>query len=189
MEDFMRKNKVANLLVFLLSELIYLGITSINLIEYDRQKIYLVAISIVQLFYFIPILLVSCYFFLSQKAEKKLLTHTTFFLIFYSIILHFFIKQLAILFTNSSGILNFVEYSEKIYFICLPLLAFEIFSIKKETLKNLYFLLVFKIIGLFFITFVFKFLFGLKGVLYGLPLCEFLCILIFFIKSKICRLT
>lgn len=178
----MRKNKVANLLVFLLSELICFGITSINLIEYDRQKIYLVAISIVQLFYFIPILLVSCYFFLSQKAEKKLLTHTTFFLIFYSIILHFFIKQLAMLFTNSSGILNFVEYSAKIYLISLPLMGFEILPIKKETLEKLYFLLLFRIIFLVLITFVFKTFFALKGLLYSWSLYELLYTILLFIK-------
>lgn len=176
-KKYIKKNNLINLLIFLISELICFTITSVYLIEYDKQKIYFSAITLVQLFYFIPILLVSCYFFLSQKSEKKLLSHATFFLICYSIILHFFIKQFAMLFTNSSGILNFVEYSAKIYLIVLPLVGFEIFAIKRKLMKKSYFLALFRIILLILITFVFRFFFGLKGILYSWPLSEFIWIL------------
>ncbi len=185
-KKYIKKNNLINLLFFLISELICFGITSVNLIEYDKQKIYLVALSIVQLFYFIPILLLSCYFFLSQKTEKKLLTHATFFLIFYSIFLHFFIKQLAMVFTSSSGILNFVEYSAKIYLIALPLTAFEIWGIQKGIFEKTWLVLLFRIILFIFITFIFKFLFSLKGILYSWSLCEFFYIFLFFIKNKTC---
>lgn len=185
-KKYIKKNNLINLLIFLISELICFSITSIHLIEYDKQKIYLPAITIVQLFYFIPILLVSFHFFLSQKTEKKLLTYATFFLICYSIILHFFIKQLAMLFTSSSGILNFVQYSAKIYLIALPLTAFEIWGIQKGIFEKTWLVLLFKIILFIFITFIFKFLFGLKGILYSWSLCEFFYIFLFFIKNKAC---
>ena len=63
----MNKNNAKNLLLYLGSELICFSITALNLIPYDRQKIYLTALTIVQAFYFIPILLVSFPAFLSQK--------------------------------------------------------------------------------------------------------------------------
>jgi len=180
----MNKNNAKNLLLYLGSELICFSIIALNLIPYDRQKIYLTALTIVQAFYFIPILLVSFPAFLSQKPEKKLLISTTFFLIFYSIILHFFIKPLAMFFTSTPGILNFVEYSGKIYFITLPLLSFEILGIKNETVQKHYLLLIFRIFLLLFLTLLLKYKFQLKGILYSLGLCHLVEIFLLFIKNK-----
>ncbi len=187
-KKYIKKNNLINLLIFLISELICFGITSFNLLKHDSCQIYISGIFIVQFFYFIPVLLASFYFGLSQKTQKKLLIYTTFFLIFDSIILHFFTKQLAMLLTSSRGVLNFVKYSAKIYFIALPLIGFQTFFVKKVAMKKSHFLVLFRIIGLFFITFIFKFCFGLKGILYSWPLSEFIWTLLFFIKNKNCRL-
>ena len=81
--------------------------------------------------------------------------------------------MLYILSVRTQGIINFIKYASKIYFICLPLIGFRIFFILKEkNRKKLFFLIFMRIILLFGITVIFNYLFGLKGVLYSWSLSE-----------------
>ena len=169
---YSKKYNLLSLFLILLSEVVCFWITRIFLTSYDNQNIYNSSMNIVQGLYFLPILLISIYFFFSNKSEKTILIHSIISLIIYSAILHFFIKQISSLFTNISGIINFVEYAFKIYFICLPLLSFQILAFLKLTIKKLYFSLFIRIILLTLITFLFTHWFGLKGILYTWSLNE-----------------
>ena len=171
----MKKNNFVKLIIFLVSELISFFTTVLFLNKYNH----ILGILLVQLFYFLPILCISFYVFLSKKSSKNQFIGSTTFLVLYAIFLYFFIKSFANLFTNIKGILNFVEYAWKIYCICLPLVGIKIFAIKKENSKKIYFLQVLRIVLLFVVTFVFENLFGLKGVLYGWSLSEFFMMLLF----------
>lgn len=173
------------LILILFSELFCFEITRLNIFSYQNNAIYIASINIVQILYFLPILLISLYFFIiSTKPNKSLLINSTIGLILYAIFLHIFIAPITSLFTNTQGIINFTKYASKIYFICLPLMGVRILGIKKETMKKSYFLLIFRIVLLFVITIIFKNLFDLKGVLYGWTLSELIYALILFIRYK-----
>ena len=135
------------------------------------NNIYLSAVNILQILYLIPILLTTIYFFVS-KSDKKSLVISTIALTIYSAIFYIFVKQIFSQFINTSGIVNTLEYSYKIYFIFLPLFGFTLFKLKKENIKKSCFLLIFKIICLLVITLLFNNLFSLKGVLYAWPLTQ-----------------
>lgn len=172
------KNKIS--LIFLLfTELICFTVTRISLFSYINNEIYFWSMNFVQFLYFLPVLLIALYFFISTKSDKRLLVNSTIGLILYAIILHIFMVPIVSLFTNKQGIVNFTEYTWKIYSICLPLVGIRVLGIKKS-----YFLFVFRIILLFIITLVFKKFFALKGTLYAWPLCEIIYILFLFIRYK-----
>ena len=173
-----KKYNLLAVFLILLSEVVCFWITRIFLTSYDNQKIYNSSMNIVQGLYFLPILLISIYFFFNNKSERTILIHSIISLIVYSAILHFFIKQISSLFTNINGIINFVEYALKIYFICLPLLSFRILAFFKLTIKNLYFSLFIRITLLTLITFLFTIWFGLKGILYAWSLNELMLFII-----------
>ena len=172
MKNFVEKNKIKKLFFAIISELICFFIIRINLIKYDTNNLYLSAMNIVQILYFLPILLLYIFFYISKKVNKKLLIFSTMGLIIYSIFLHFCITPITSFFTNTPGIINFTKYASKIYFICLPLISFRIFIIFNCDLNYVYFLTRFILFTL--ITFIFDYYFGLKGILYSNPLCELL---------------
>lgn len=178
----MRNKK--SLIFILFAELICFLITRINLISYTNY-VYSIGINIVQFLYFLPFLISSFYIFLSKHSNRSIVIYSTASLIAYSIFLYFFIKQIIYFFTPVQGIVNFAEYTFKIYFICLPFMGFKTLCIKKEqNLQKVLFLLFTKTILLLIITFIFKNLFSLKGVVYSWPLTELICLFIFFIKYK-----
>lgn len=176
--------KKINLILFILSEILCFFILKTALISYESNQIHLFGFNIVQFLYFLPVFVSSLYLFLGKQQNRQKLIYTSLGLILYAIILHFFIRKIAGLFVTTTGMLNFVEYAAKIYFISLPLVAFEILTIKKETLKKSSFLLIFRLILLIIITILFKNLFQLKGILYSWPLVELISTFICFIKCK-----
>lgn len=181
----MGKYNLIKLILLLFSELFCFEITRINLFSYHNDAIYVTSINIVQIVYFLPVFLISLYFFISTKSNKSLLINSTIALILYAIFLHIFIVPITSFFTNTQGIINFTKYASKIYFICLPLVGVRIWGIKKEkNIKNCFWFVLTRIIFLLLITLVFKNLFELKGVLYACPLCEMIYTLIFIRKYK-----
>lgn len=181
MEKLIEKNNLLKLFVLFISELVCFWIIKINLISYDIQNIYDSAINIVQGLYFLAVLAVSIYIFISNKSHKSLIINSTIGLIIYSIILHFSITSIVSCLTKISGVINFVKYASKIYFICLPLVGFRILTIKKRHIKKSYFLICLRVILLVLITFLFNYCFNLKGVLYAIPLNEFIIFVILII--------
>ena len=179
MENLKEKNIIKKLILVYISEILCFLITRIYLTSYDKQNIYGFSMNIVQSLYFLPIFLISIYFLISKKPNKSLIIHSTIGLIFYSITLHIFIIPICSLFTKNTGIVHFVEYASKIYFICLPLIGFRIFFILREkNMKKLYLFIFMRIILLSGITILFHHLFQLKGILYGWTICEFIVFLI-----------
>lgn len=180
MKRFLEKNNLMKIILLLFSEIICLSITrfSINLSE----NTYNISLNIVQGLYFIPILIVSLYTFLTSKSKKNIIIFSTIFLIFYSILLRLFIKQIASLFAVSLGVINFVEYSSKIYFICLPLIGFRIYHLKNT--RRIYYILVSRIVLFFILSLLLNYFFNLKGILYAIPLHEFIYFIIIFIKRN-----
>lgn len=184
MKKFVEKSTFLKLFMIFISEWICYFITITSLISYDNNSIYLSSINIIQILYFLPILFVSLYAFFNPKDSRSIFINSTIGLIIYSVILHIFINPIASLFSNIPGIINFVEYASKIYFICIPLTGTRILIIKKENIKKSYFLIFFRIILLFVITLILKKLFELKGVLYSWPIYEFLLFISLIILQK-----
>lgn len=166
------KKPLIKLLLTIISEFICFFIIKTNLIKYDQNGIYSYSINIVQGLYFLPILLLTIYIYLSKKTQKTLLINCTIFLIIYSIILHNFITPIASIFTATPGVINFVKYASKIYFICLPLVGFRILKMKLASIKQLCLLGLERLIGLALLTVLLGYWFGLTGVLYGWSLSE-----------------
>lgn len=184
MENSMKKNHVWLLFLLLLSEIICCVITKVASISYAKQEIYSFGINILLVCYLLPFLICSFYTFFSKKSDIRLLIRSTIGLMLYSLIFHFFSKQLISLFTNTTGISNFVEYASKIYLIALPFIEIRIWWAKKrENMKTSYFLVLIRILILLVITIVFKYLFSLNGILYAMPSSEFL---VFFITLLTC---
>lgn len=182
----MRKlEEKSKLLIFIISEIICFFVVKISIDLFENNDIYSIGINIVQFLYFLAMFVSSLYLLLGKNSNLRKLIYTSFGLILYSLVLHFFIKQIASLFTTINGIIHFVEYASKIYFICLPLIGYKILLIKKEeSIQKVIFLLGLRII-LFIITiFLFRNLFALKGVLYSWPLSEFITMLLFRIKHR-----
>lgn len=173
-----------NLIFLLLAELICFSITRIYVFAFQNDAIYISGMNIVQSLYFLPIFLISLYFFISTKTNKTLIIHSTIGFIFYTIIMHFGIAPISSFFTDTQGMINFTNYASKIYFICLPLAGFQIWGIKEKAMRKSCFLLIFKILLLFLITLIFDQFFALKGVLYAWPLSELIYTLIFIRKYK-----
>lgn len=178
------KNKSFFFVSFIISEMICFYIIRTNVILYKNDHIYSFGIDIVQFLYFLPVFICGLYLFFFTTSNRKKLIYSTLGLIFYSIFLHIFIREIAILFTSANGIVNFVEYAFKIYFICLPLVGFSISLMKQQNTKISYFLLFMRIFLLFIIVTVFSNLFDLKGVLYSWPLIELISLSIFFMEHK-----
>ncbi len=182
----MRKlEEKSKLLIFIISEIICFFVVKISIDLFENNDIYSIGINIVQFLYFLAMFVSSLYLLLGKNSNLRKLIYTSFGLILYSLVLHFFIKQIASLFTTINGIIHFVEYASKIYFICLPLIGYKILLIKKEeSIQKVIFLLGLRII-LFIITiFLFRNLFALKGVLYSWPLSELITMLLFHIKHR-----
>lgn len=171
------KNK-KSLIFLLFTELLCFQITRIYLSSYTNNEIYLSSMNLVQSLYFLPFILTSIYFFTGIRSDKSLIINSSIGLILYTITLHIFIFPIVSIFTDIQGVINFVEYAWKIYSICLPLIGIQMLAIKKEAIKKSCFLLIFKMIMLFLITFIFNKLFALKGVLYAWSLSEMIWFLI-----------
>ena len=189
--DFLKKiikNKSFFFISFIISEMICFYILRTNVIFYKNDHIYSFGIDIVQFLYFLAVFICGLYLFFCGTSNRTKLIYSTLALILYSIFLHIFIREITGLFTGVNGIVNFVEYAFKIYFIGLPLVGFSIFSIKNQTTNVSYFLLFMKILLLLIIVTVFSNLFELKGVLYSWPLIELISLLVFTIKYKNCPL-
>lgn len=184
-KNLIKKQELFLFFLFLFSEIIYLFLIKINLISYANDKIYSIGINIVQFLYFLPIFLCSSYCFFCQKPTRTSLVYCSVGLLIYAIILHHFIRQIAGFFTDIPGIINFVEYASKIYFICLPLVGFPIMAIKTEQNYNkIYFFIILKFFLLLGIILIFKRLFALKGILYAWPFNEFLCFIRISLQKK-----
>lgn len=187
MKNFMTKkymkfnyinNNTIYLITFLISEIICILITRFNINL--SGSTYFTALNIIQPLYFFPILITSYFIFLCSNSKNTLI-FSTIGLIIYSVILHIFITQLGALFTNSTGTINFIKYSSKIYFICLPLISFRIYNKKYE--KNFYFKLFIDTITFLILTLLSNYFFYVKGVLYIVPIFEFIYFIISILKS------
>lgn len=182
MKNFKERSK---LLTFIISEIFCLFMIKMNITLYENNDIISSGINFVQFLYFLPMFVSSLYIFLCKNSNRTKIIYSTIGLILYSISLHFFIEQIATLFTNVSGIIHFVEYASKIYFISLPLVGFKILAIKKEeNIQKIFFLLLLRIILLLIISLIFNHLFKLKGILYSWPLNDFIFFIGIFLKSK-----
>lgn len=167
------KNKTVKKVLFLsISEIFCYSITLLLFKPYTT--IYLEGNFIIQLIHFILFLSISIYIFI-KKDNKTCLVYSTVFLIISSLIIHFSISNLK----NSNGIINFIKYSSKIYFLTIPLNSFFIFYLKNVEFKNFIKVILSKIIILFIISLLTTHFFDNKGTLYSLPFTEF----IFFIFS------
>ncbi len=179
MEKRNQKNALKALLLLIISELFCFSLTRFSISSYDMENIYDLSLIIVQILYFIPTLVVYVLFLFYPKSDKTLAILSTIGLIIYSIILHFAITPIVSLFIKVLGILNFVEYSAKIYLLTLPLLGFKMLLFQKIIFrKTFYFWITLQTFILLFTTIVFNHIFSLKGVLYSWPFCEFAVFLI-----------
>ncbi len=153
-------------------EIIYLLMIKINIIQF-ANPIYHTGIDVIQFLYFGAVFILYLYFSIRPKKAPTLLKNATIFLIFYSIFLHFSLEKIAANFTTISGTINFIKYAGKIYFICLPLISFRIWAEQTNPPKKIF---IFVKIFLFsLLTFCLQKLFGLNGILYSVPLFEFIC--------------
>lgn len=146
-----------------------------------NHTFYSSGINIVLILYFLPILVGSLWIFFGKCSYRTILIVSTLGFTLYTSFLHFFIRQIAVLFSYPNGTIHFIEYATKLYFICLPLAGFSILTLKKENRQKAYFLIFFKIILFVMTTLVLEKFFYLKGVLYCWPLCEFFCFLTYFL--------
>ena len=172
----MKKNNILSFILILITELLCVFITRFYVLSTNSESTYSFGMNVIQILYFIPTLSTSLYIFFSKSKKQKKLIISTIILIIYSIILHFFSKNIAKLFTQTSGIINFIEYAGKIYFVFLPLLGLKFIKIKNS--QKLYIKLLLRIFILSISCVIAKYFFGLKGVLYCVPINE---LLIFFI--------
>ena len=182
MGNLIEKNNLKNVILIIISYLICFVITRLALNLSD--KIYFSALTIVQGFYFLAVLITVLYIFYNQNSDKRVLIFSSIGLILYSACFYFFAKSIFSHLVSTSGIVNFIAYSSKIYFIALPLLGFLIWKLKKENTKKLCFLLIFKIIFLLVITFIFHYFFKNNGVLYSFPLSEFIFIIYLYLSKE-----
>ncbi len=136
------------------------------------NSIYNAGIDVIQFLYFEAIFILYLYFSISQKKPSSLLKNATIFLIFYSIFLHFALEKIATNFTTILGVINFIKYAGKIYFICLPLISFRIWEEQNNSTKKYFTFL--KIFLFFLFIICLQKLFGLNGILYSVPLFEFI---------------
>lgn len=177
MEKFVEKNNILKIFLLVICEIICFGITDFFIIDYDM--LYFKAMLILQLLHLLPTLLIA----LPANPTKKLLTISTFLLIIYSVILHFFIDEIISVFVKARGLINFVEYASKIYFICFPLVGFRILWAKHENLHDAFLGDISRILLLTFISILFNDLFFIKGVLYAVPLSEVIIFIILIHKK------
>lgn len=140
--------------------------------------IYIVMIS--------PIIIISTNsrFFASKKKFLSTLIYCTLLEIALSFILFLFPEKIFSLFTNIKGIINFAVYASKILFISSSLFAFEIIVpvyLKNKNRKITILVLSKIVITIILCTFLY-FIFNTKGLLFAIPICDFVFFIIYFLN-------
>lgn len=140
---------------------------------------------IIYLILIVPSILISLkkHIYKNKKIFILYLIYATSFEIVLSIFFHIFSKEFFSIFTNVSGIINYSVYSSKILFITSSLYSIKIlipaFLIKNN--KKTAILIFSKIaVNLIFI-FVGYNLFNNKGILYSIPICDFVYYIIYIV--------
>lgn len=141
--------------------------------------IYIVMIS--------PIIIISTNsrFFASKKKFLSTLIYCTLLEIALSFILFLFPEKIFSLFTNIKGIINFAVYASKILFISSSLFAIKItvptyLRINKN--KKITILVLSKIVITIILCTFLYFIFNTKGLLFAIPICDFVFFIIYFLN-------